>query len=295
MYLEIGGTGMLGSRIVYRLLEQGQPVRAFVRPSSDYKALQEAGAEIALGDLRQPETFAPALRGVERVIATATAPLMERHLPEAVEAVDERGLQGMIDACKQAGVKQFVFTSAYGFAEDQSLPLARAKASSEQYLQNSGLTYTILRLEKFTEVWIGFLVGSQLQNGPTVTIMGDGNTPHSFVSIENVLDLSVGVLGHPAAENAILPLCAPGKYTYREAIGLIGDLIGVPIEVNSIQLGEPFPGMPPFIGDIWSYLERREVSDLDTRHVAGAFGLEMIGVEETLRKLFVQQAESQAT
>lgn len=288
MYLEVGGTGMLGSRIVYRLLEQGKPVRAFVRPSSDYKPLQEAGAEIALGDLRQPETFAPALRGVERVIATATAPLMERHLPEAVEAVDARGLQDMIDACKQAGVKQFVFTSGHGFAEDQSIPLARAKASTEQYLQSSGLTYTILRPEKFTEVWIGFLIGSQLQNGPSVTILGDGNTQHSFVSMENVLDLCVGVLGHPAAENAVLPLCATDKYTYREVIGLIGNLIGAPIEVKSMQPGEPFPGMPPLIGDIWTWAESRGDSTLDTSHVARTFGLEMITVEETLRQIFAQ-------
>ena len=294
MYLVVGGTGMLGSRIVYRLLEQGHPVRAFVRPSSDYRALQDAGAEIALGDLRQPETFAPALSGVERVVATATAPLMERHLPEAVEAVDGRGLQDMIDACKQAGVKQFVFTSAYGFAKDPSVPLPRAKASTEQYLQSSGLTYTILRPEKFVEVWIAFLVGSQLQNGPAVTIVGDGNTRHSFVSMENVLDLCVGVLGHPAAENAILPLCEPDKYTYREVIGLIGSLVGAPIEVKSIQPGDPFPGMPPLIGSLWQWADSLGDSTLDTSDVARTFDLRMIGVEECLRQIFAQPVEPQA-
>jgi uncharacterized protein YbjT (DUF2867 family) len=219
---------------------------------------------------------------------------MERHLREAVEAVDGRGLQDLIDACKQAGVKQFVFTSGYGFELNEPLPLAHYKAATEQHLIQSRLTYTVLKLEKFIEVWIGFLVGSQLKNGPVVTIVGDGNTRHSFVSMENVLDLCVGVLGHPAAENTVLPLCAPDKYTYRQVIGLIGNLIGTPIEVKSIQPGDPFPGMPPLIGSAWSWADSKGDSTLDTSHVVRTFGLKMIGVEECLRQIFALPVKSQA-
>lgn len=286
MNLVVGATGMLGSRIVYRLLEQGRPVKAFVRPSSDYHPLQAAGAEIAFGDLRQPDTFANALRGVERVVATATAPLMERHLKEAVEVVDGRGLQDLINACKQAGVKQFVFTSAYGFELTDPLPLSHFKAATEQYLIQSGLTYTILKPEKFIEVWIGFLIGSQLQNGPAVTIVGDGNTRQGFVSMENVLDLCVGVLAHPAAENVVLPLCASDRYTYREVIGLIGNLLGTAIEIKSIRPDDPFPGMPPLIREMWQWTDNKGDSTCDSSHIAHTFGLKMIGVEECLRQMF---------
>jgi uncharacterized protein YbjT (DUF2867 family) len=286
MNLVVGGTGMLGSRVVYRLLELGLPVRAFVRPSSDYQPLQAEGAEIALGDLRQPETFAPALRGVERVVATATAPLMERHLNEAVEAVDGRGIQNMIDASKQAGVKQFVFTSANGFNLESSVPLVHHKVRTERHLGQSGLTYTILRPDKFIEVWIGYLVGSQLQSGPKITILGKGNVRHSFVSIENVLELIMGVLGHPAAENVTLPLVAPGTYTYREAIELIGKITGAPLEIQSLPYDVPIPGMPLLINQLWALADSMGDSTSDTSEVVAAFGLNTLRVEDCLRQIF---------
>jgi uncharacterized protein YbjT (DUF2867 family) len=291
MNLVVGATGMLGSRLVYRLLEEGRPVRAFVRPTSNYQPLEAAGAEIAFGDLRQPETFGPALDGVERVLATATAPVMERHLAEAVEAVDGRGLQDLIDASKQAGVKQFVFTNGYGFKPNESLVLAHHKGATEQHLINSGLTYTSLQLEKFVETWIGFLVGSQLQNGPSVTIVGDGNIRHSFIAMDNVLDLLVSVLGHPAAENAVIPLAAPDKYTYREVINLMGSFIGMPIAVNAIQPNDPFPGMLPMVGEVWGWMNGFGDTSLDTSEAARTFGLEMIPVKDLLRQMFTMPAQ----
>jgi uncharacterized protein YbjT (DUF2867 family) len=289
MNLIVGATGMLGSRIVNRLLDEDRPVRAFVRSSADYQPLHEAGAEIAIGDLRRPETFPQALRDVKNVVVTATAPLMERHLPEAVKGVDACGIQDLIDACKHAGVEQFVFTSAFGFEFLEELPLARAKTATEQHLKQSGLTYTILKPVLFMEAWIGFLVGSQLQNGPRVTIIGDGNVRHSFVSMENVLDLAVGVLEHPAATNAVLPLCAPGAYSYREVIGRIGEIMGAPIEINSVPAGESVPGTPLLIRDAWPMLNSFGDSTLDTSEVIDTYDLKMLGMEECLQQMFAVQ------
>jgi uncharacterized protein YbjT (DUF2867 family) len=288
--LVVGATGMLGSRIVYRLLEEGNAVKAFVRPTSNYQPLEAAGAKIALGDLRRPETFLPALQDVERVVVTATAPVAERHLEAAVEAVDECGVQDLIDACKQTGVKQFVFTSSIVFEFMEGVPLARAKLATERHLTQSGLSYTILQPDKFIEVWVGFLIGSQLQNGPSVTIVGDGNVRHSFVSMENVLDLAVGVLGHPAAANAVLPLCLPEKYSYRELIGQLGEMMGTAIEIKSVAATEPLPGMPLLINSMWAAMDDMGDSTLDAGKVIDNFDLKMLGMEECLQQMFAVPA-----
>jgi uncharacterized protein YbjT (DUF2867 family) len=286
MILVVNGTGMLGSRLVYRLLEEGKPVRSFVRPGSNYHPLEAAGAQIVFGDLRQPETFPAALEGVERVIASATAPLSERHIPEAVWAVDGQGMMDFVDACRQADVKQFIYLSFNGVEVGSPIPLAHAKASVEQHLSKSGMTYTILKPEKFMEVWIGFLLGAQLQEGPQVKIAGSGEVPLAFVALENVADLALGVLGHPEAANAVLPLCAPKKYAYREITRQIGELTGAPIEVESIGPGESIPGLPQLVTDMWSVQELAGPSTLDTRRVADAFGLQMIEVEDALKQIF---------
>jgi uncharacterized protein YbjT (DUF2867 family) len=288
--LVVGATGMLGSRIVYRLLEEGNAVKAFARPTSNYQPLEAAGAKIAIGDLRRPETFLPALRDVERVVVTATAPVMERHLEAAVEAVDECGVQDLIDACKHTGVEQFVFTSYYDFEFMEGVPLAKAKVSTERHLARIGLTYTILQPGKFSELWIGFLIGSQLLHGPCVTIVGDGNVRHSFVSIENVVDLVVGVLEHPAAANAVLPLCAPGTHTYRELIGQIGEMMGTAIEIKSVAATEPLPGLPLLINSMWAAMDDMGDSTLDASKVIDTFDLKMLGMEQCLQQMFAVPA-----
>jgi NAD(P)H dehydrogenase (quinone) len=67
--LVTGPTGKLGRLIVHQLLAAGWPVRALVRrhdPRSS--ALQQAGAELALGDLTDPESLTKAMRGVQRAL-----------------------------------------------------------------------------------------------------------------------------------------------------------------------------------------------------------------------------------
>src|SRR5687767_2477203 len=75
MILVAGATGVLGSRVVQQLRAAGKPVRALVRSTSDAEkvaALQQAGAEIATGDLKDRHSLAAAIRGVEAVISTVT-------------------------------------------------------------------------------------------------------------------------------------------------------------------------------------------------------------------------------
>jgi uncharacterized protein YbjT (DUF2867 family) len=63
MNLVIGATGQLGTSIVRKLLDQGRPVRAFVRRTSDHKHLMGSGADLVFGDLRDRGEPGRGLRG----------------------------------------------------------------------------------------------------------------------------------------------------------------------------------------------------------------------------------------
>ena len=62
-----GATGKTGGQVATQLLAAGYPVRAFVRREDGRSArLKAAGAEIAVGDLFDPQQLLEAMRGVQR-------------------------------------------------------------------------------------------------------------------------------------------------------------------------------------------------------------------------------------
>lgn len=65
--LVTGATGKIGRHVLHTLRGAGYPVRALIRRHDERSAaLQAAGAELALGDLADPESLMRAMRGVQR-------------------------------------------------------------------------------------------------------------------------------------------------------------------------------------------------------------------------------------
>jgi nucleoside-diphosphate-sugar epimerase len=104
-----GATGRLGSRIVPRLLAEGERVRVVVRGDEAAEALRAQGAEIVLGDLREPQTRREAVDGVEAVVHLAAA---FRGVPDdEARAVNHTATVDLARAAVSAGVERFVFAS----------------------------------------------------------------------------------------------------------------------------------------------------------------------------------------
>lgn len=70
-----GGEAAPATEICHRLLAQGEPVRALVRRTSDTAKLADLrghGAEIVMGDLREPASLEVACAAADSVITTVT-------------------------------------------------------------------------------------------------------------------------------------------------------------------------------------------------------------------------------
>jgi uncharacterized protein YbjT (DUF2867 family) len=61
------------------------------------------------------------------------------------ERINYGGTINVVDAAKEAGVKRILYQSALGARPDPSLPYFDTKYRAEQYLQQSGLSFAILR------------------------------------------------------------------------------------------------------------------------------------------------------
>lgn len=225
MTLVIGATGILGSEIVRRLRAQGRPVRALVRSTSDAarrRALEEAGAEIVEGDLKDPSSIAAACRGVSSVISTASSTI-SRQEGDSIESVDRDGQLAAVASAAAAGVEQFVFISFP--PSTVAFPLQDAKRAVEEALRTSGLTYTIIQVPHFWEVWcsaiLGFDVGQR-----TARIYAEGTGPMSWVSLGDVAEVATRVLGHDAARNRTLTFGGPAVHTQLDIVTIFEDATG---------------------------------------------------------------------
>ena len=234
MTLVVGATGTLGFEICRRLRAAGRPVRALVRSISDLakkEALTKLGAELAEGDLKDRASLERACRDADSVITTPTA-IMAHDLSDTFESVDRRGQMDLIDAARGARAGRFVFVSVSSrFGRN---PLIDAKREVEKHLQQSGLTYTILRPTCFMEMWLSPHLGFDVQNGKA-RIYGSGRAKLSYISLDDVAEFAVQALSNPAAGNAALELGGPEALSQVEVVGIFEELTGRKFELEFVS------------------------------------------------------------
>lgn len=132
----------------------------------------------------------------------------------------------LIDAARAAKISHFVFVSVSGtLLKHGDNPLFDAKKAVENYLQQSGLTYTVLRPTFFMEIWLSPHLGFDVANGKA-TIYGSGKTKISYISLHNVADFAVAALSNKAARNVVLEVGGPDALTQLEVIRIFEEISG---------------------------------------------------------------------
>ena len=184
MILIVGATGSMGRHLTRALLDAGEPVRAFTRDPARAAALATHGADVVRGDLRDAASVRAAMQGV-RAVVSASHSILGRGT-SASRIVDDDGQRTLITAAKEAGVSQFVFTSALGASPDHAVDFWRTKARIEILVRDSGMPFTILQPTAFMEVHAYDLIGKNVQLGKRVPIFGPGNNPRNFVAASDV-------------------------------------------------------------------------------------------------------------
>jgi uncharacterized protein YbjT (DUF2867 family) len=232
MILVVGATGMVGSEICQRLLRRGEKVRALIRTTSSTEKvalLRGCGAEVCVGDLKDPDSLAGACRGVNAVISTASSTL-SRQAGDSIESVDDTGQLHLVEAAKSAGIDRFVFVS-FRRPAGISFPLADAKADVERAIAD--LNFTTIQASWFMEVWLSPALGFDYLNA-SARIYGPGTSPVSWVSFLDVAAMCALALRHPAAERRTIEFGGPGALSPLEVVARFEDIGGKPFKLEHI-------------------------------------------------------------
>lgn len=109
--LVTGATGFIGAALCRALCNEGLKVRALHRRTSSLVLLQDLPTERVVGDILEPDSLTPAMRGVRRVFHTATQSDYWRH-PEHVWRSAVEGTRNVVQAARDAAVERLIHTSS---------------------------------------------------------------------------------------------------------------------------------------------------------------------------------------
>lgn len=217
--LVTGASGFVGTALVERLRSEGHIVRVSVRSGTVGN-----GEKFVTGDLCANVDWSSALDGIETVVhcAARVHVVHERHADPlaAFRAVNVRGTLSLARQAAAAGVRRFVFLSSvkvngeggtvpYSAADpaQPADPYALSKFEAEQGLRElvrtSSMELVIIRppLVYGPGVKANFLnLMRWLYRGVPLPL-GCVDNRRSFVALDNLIDLILLCLDHPAAAN----------------------------------------------------------------------------------------------
>lgn len=149
--LVFGGTGQLGMEIVMDLVEAGEDVTVFVRPTSNREKLEPMGVSFVTGDVLNEGDVEAALKsGPYRVVIDALARDGDTAPDFYIDSMNY-----ISKWSKETGVKQVILHGSVGAGLSRPVypnerwdvmgPTITAKDYGERYLIESGAPYTIIR------------------------------------------------------------------------------------------------------------------------------------------------------
>ena len=145
----------------------------------------------------------------------------------------------LFDAAKAAGVKRLIHISITNPSEDSHLEYFSGKAKLEKYLQESGISYAILRptvLFGKEDILINNIAWI-LRKLPVFAVFGDGQYKLQPIYVDDLAKIAVEQ--GEKAENVIINAIGPETFTYKGLVEIIGERLGIkrPILTMSPTLG----------------------------------------------------------
>lgn len=209
--LVTAASGAVGSEVLAALRSAEVPVRALSRSPGTVARWRDAGIDAVTGTL---DDLGAALEGCQRMFLLSAA------TPD--QYVDDRLA---IDAARAAGLSHVVKLSSGDAVPDSPIDWARSHAYSDQYLQASGLPYTLLKPSAFFP--------NLLPNAATVRrgflphTSGDGTT--GWIDVADIAACAAAVLDGEDHRGAEYFLTGPEALSYPQLALRFSSVLARPV------------------------------------------------------------------
>ena len=233
----VGATGTIGRATLRALVRHGHEVVAYARPRSAARLRTEAPAGVTVreGELASAATVARDGIAGERFDVVVSCLASRSGTPADAWAVDHQAHLHVLDAATAAGVRHFVLLSAI-CVQKPLLGFQHAKLAFEAALQQSGLTWSIVRPTAFFKSLSGQL--TRVQQGKPFLVFGDGTlTACKPISDDDLGEYLARCVTDDSLHNRVLPIGGPGPaLTPREQGEQLFALVGKPPRFSQVPV-----------------------------------------------------------
>lgn len=250
-----GATGQLGQLVIQALLKDvpASQIIALVRSEAKAASLKQQGVELRHFDYDAPETLAPTLQGIDKLLLIS-ANEIGRRTPQH---------KAVIEAAKQAGVPYIAYTSLLR-ADTSPLGLAQEHRETEALIQDSGLAYTFLRNNWYSDNYLA-TVQQIAESGVLYGASQDGKI--SSASREDYAEAAAKVLASAGHENKTYELAGSESFTKADLAQFIGQAAQKSVtyqnlSADDLRQGLTQAGLPTHLIDV--------IVDADVQTAKGA-------------------------
>jgi uncharacterized protein YbjT (DUF2867 family) len=243
--LVIGATGNVGGGVLGALVGKSVDVRGLARTQEGAKAVRDAGAEAAIGDLADPGSLAAAFDGVNAVF------IVTRGTEDQVEMAGNA-----IDAAKRAGVGRIVRSSAFVPEPALDTTLGRQHHEIDRLVEASGVPYTIIKPTFFMQNLLGS-ASTVASHGVLYLPFGAGRA--GCIDVRDIVDVAVEVLVADGHQGATYTLTGPASISMHDVAVALTTQLGRPVAYVDVPVAAGVEalvgmGMSPFMAKTFGEL-----------------------------------------
>lgn len=262
MILVTGATGFVGNAVVQRLLAEDHSQCVAVAVRRDKPLWSDRVVTRVMGDLEPSADWSAVLEGISTVVhCAARVHVMADTATDPLEEFRRVNVQGTLNLARQAaavGARRFVFVSSIKVngeatqrgrpftADDAPAPLDAygvSKREAEQGLDEiasqTGMDVVVIRppLVYGPGVKANFAVMMRWLKRGIPLPLGAIHNQRSLVALDNLVDLIVTCLTHPAAANQTFLVSDGEDVSTAELLRRMGGAMGHPARLMPVPAG----------------------------------------------------------
>jgi (4-alkanoyl-5-oxo-2,5-dihydrofuran-3-yl)methyl phosphate reductase len=217
-YLITGATGDVGSRVVEHLLKRNIRPRVLVRNEEKVRSLFDERVDVFVGDLAEPSSIRPALKGVETIYLVNVGPEIPRR-DEAAAVL-----------AKAEGVRRLIKLSSLDV--EHSLAIGAWHEKGEAAIRATGIPFTFVRPTGFMS---NLLAWAHSIKSESIVRSSTANGRRPFIHCEDIAAVSLEALLSKCYVGQSLPITGPESLTFGEATTIIGGAIGKRLTFQAVS------------------------------------------------------------